>query len=159
MPDAVLTPGLLADELIGVADVVRAAVHGGLGTRPYSVHLVTRTWAGPRRGEPPVVETAAEILPPPSVPQLGANQLHPTGQDEEGQITITEVSGTFTQDELYPKDNPENVEFYWRLTERHGLGSTEHWLLPVARPKFERGDQVGDAIGWRVQLRVVEPPR
>ena len=68
-----LTPGLLADELIGVVDIVRTAVHDALGTRPYTVHTVLRTWSGTRPGDGTVIEVETELVPPPSVPNLGSH--------------------------------------------------------------------------------------
>jgi hypothetical protein len=154
-----LTPGLLADELIGVADVVRSSVHGALGTRPYTVHTVLRTWSGSRPGDGTVFDVETEIVPPPSIPQLGANQMRPTGQDEEGTITATEVSLTYSEDDICRRNLAANEQFYWRLTERHGQNSAPQWFVVAARPKAQRGDQEGDTIGWVIRLRRVEDPR
>ncbi len=158
---SILTPGLLADELVGVADIVHSAVHGALGTRPYSVDVVTRTWSGTRRGEGIVSEVAVPILPAPKWPRLGGNSMRPSGQDEEGSVTVTEISQAYTEAELYhrPQDLAQNVEFYWRTTEAHGLESAERWWVPTSPPKARRGDQEGDTADWEITLRRVEDPR
>ena len=161
MPDAVLTPGLLADDLIGVADAVRGAVHGALGTRPYTVDLVTITWSGARPGDGAPTVVTETIAPAPMLPQYLRDEQRPGGRDEEGIIEVTEISGTYAEAELYrpPGAVPvRNVEFFWRVTESHGQASITRWYVPTAPPKFRRGDEREAQADWTIRLRKVEPP-
>ncbi len=155
-----LQPGVLADELVSVTDEIRGAVHGALGTRPYRVWVVRRSWSGGRRGVGEPVDTETELLPPPRVrrsPQL-EKRLRPAGPEEEGDITLTEVSLTYSEDELYPAARTENAEFFYRLDEGHGHDARPRFFVPREPPQARRGDSQRDAIDWRIELRQVEAP-
>ena len=94
----------LVDELIGVVDEVRGTVHGALGTRPYRVYLLRRSWDGGRPGVGNFTDVETEILPPPMVRPAIDKQLRPAGPEEEGNVVLTDISLTFTEAELYPAE-------------------------------------------------------
>lgn len=150
----------MADCLVSVADDIRGAVHGALGTRPYAVATVLRVWSGSRRGEGIPQLTVTAIEPTPMVEALGANIHRPTGQDEEGEIMVSEISQTYTEAELYHRQGPlrDNEEFYWRIQEGHGLGASTRWYIPSSPPKARRGDMGSDEADWTIELRRVEDP-
>lgn len=161
MPDAVLTPGLLADDLVGVADLVRGTVHEALGTRPYVVDLVTITWSGTRPGDGTASVAVEAVSPAPRVPQYVRDEMRPGGRDEEGTIEVTEISGTYSEAELYKPPGAvlvRNVEFFWRVTDAHGQGARPRWYVPAAPPKSRRGDEKDAQADWSIRLRLVEPP-
>jgi hypothetical protein len=156
MPDAVLNGGLLGDALVGVVDEIRRLIRAELGTRPYTVAIVTRRWSGARAGEGTPTETVLELDPPPMVTDLStAVQLRPTGRDEEGDVQLTEVSLRYTRAELHPNAD-DATEWAYRISDAHGQGFGDEWFTVSGPPRVRRGDQPGDRTDWVVTLKRIE---
>ena len=102
--------GTLAQKLIPVADNVRN-LFTRFGLRAYKVRVVRVRWSGKKRGQGvPHVERTLDILPTPLVEDLSAltEVLEPIGIDETGVVTVSEISGRFTDDQLrYLSDDGE----------------------------------------------------
>jgi hypothetical protein len=118
----------LGQRLIHVADQVRD-LFTAFGLRPYKVRIVRVRWAGGRRGEgAPVIEKTLDLLPTPLITDLsGLTEIvQPVGLDEVGGITLSEVSGRFTEDEL-------------RFVERDGtpMGADEEIFYEIEFPPVE----------------------
>lgn len=158
MPDAILDPTLLADALVGVVDDVHGAVHGALGTRPYRVSVVTRRWSGSHTGEGTCVDSVMPIEPPPEVIRGGTNRFGPAGAEGKNSVTLREVSFRYVEAELYPQDNPANVETVYMLERTFGGGanSDQEFFTAENSPTPERGDLPGDRIGWLVKLHEIQ---
>lgn len=155
MPDSVLDPSVLSDVLSGVVDAVRGEIHGALGTRPYRVYVVTRTWSGPTRGEGSHVETEMELLPPPMVRFTSLHaEAKDAGREEEGSAEISEISLRYSERELWPNFNPL-VEWAIRIDDSRGTGWGPRFFFPEAPPRARRGDQAGDGQDWVLQVKRV----
>ena len=154
-----LTPGVLADDLALVADDIRGSVHSALGTRPYRVVIVQRSWPGGRRGVGTPSDVENEILPAPRVRPMLAKELRPAGGEEEGGVVLTEISlANFTEAELYPHTVAPADEFLYRIDEGHGHGARSRWFVPKSPPRARRGDHERDELDWRIELREVQEP-
>lgn len=158
MPDAILDPALPADALVGVVDRVRGAVHGALGTRPYRVSVVTRRWSGERTGVGTPTDSVMLLVPAPEVDRSGTNSFGPGGAEGRNKVTLHEVSLRYTEAELYPRDNPANVEVVYMLERTFGgdPNASQEFFVVENSPTPERGDKRGDRIGWLVELHEVQ---
>lgn len=110
----------LAQKLIPIADNVRN-LFTRFGMRPYKVRIVRVRWSGGKRGRgAPHVARSIDLLPTPLVEDLSAltEVLEPIGVDETGVVTVSEISGRFTDDQLrYLSDDgappgPDEEVFY-----------------------------------------------
>jgi hypothetical protein len=110
----------LAQELVPVADELRD-LRVQFGLRPYMVHVVRTRWSGGRRGVgQEVVVSDTAILPTPLISDLTGLGLTvtPAALDEVGQITLSEVSGAYTEDQLLgwsdagERPGPDEQVFY-----------------------------------------------
>lgn len=150
-----LTDGLL-DDLIPVIDELRGDLHSEFLVRPYRVFAVLRTYAGAKVGVGEYTESETEITPQPRVLQWGANgghryELEPCGLANVGEIMVTEVSLTYTYDELTGGRNlAKNQQFRIRLKEAQGQGDPTRDFIH-SRPPYK--DREKD-IGWVLWLRV-----
>lgn len=135
----------LARKLIPVADSLRQ-LKTDLGARPYRVRVVRTHWTGGQRGKGVEVEShVLELVPTPLVVDLNALQemLSEVGTVEVGQVTISEISGRYTEDHLLGVDasgnavSPSDSLYYeleiYRLDGQNGqrkrfqLASTPHY--------------------------------
>lgn len=156
MPDATLTAGVLADDLVSVVDDIRGAIHGDLGTRPYRVYLVTRAWSGDRPGLGTLTDAEVEITPAPAVYTAGLRgELRPAGLEEEGELVLDEVSLTFAETELYSPSLTGTERLLYRIDDAHGQSGRSRYYVPNKPPVPQRGDVGDSSIGWRVELRRV----
>jgi hypothetical protein len=92
----------LAQKLIPVADRVRD-LFTKFGMRPYKVRVVRVRWSSGQRGVgTPVIEAALDLLPTPLVQDLTTMTeiVQPIGLDEVGVISVSEISGRFTDAQL-----------------------------------------------------------
>lgn len=117
----------LANRLVRVADRVRQ-IATRLGARPYRVQLAWYQWTGAEVGAGDRREIQRiEILPTPVVASLDRLALSPAGAGiiRIGDVKLTEISGTFTRDELLGKWLPnmhgkevgEPFEFFYEIFE------------------------------------------
>lgn len=151
-----LRPRLLADALVDVVDGIRRCVHGALGTRPYRVDIVTRTWSGQRRGEGVATDKVLTLDPIPAVARTTSDKLSPGGRESSGAIKLTGISLRYSYEELMPKAD-RRTEVAWRLTELHGQRQGVRWFSPDGDPIPRRGDRPGDATDWVVTLHETSP--
>lgn len=92
----------LARRLIPVADSLRD-LRVRFGLRPYRVRVMRTRWTGGQRGiGEEVVSAEMEILPTPLVQDLSAlaEVVEPVGLLEVGSVSISEVSGRYTEEQL-----------------------------------------------------------
>jgi hypothetical protein len=148
---ATLDDDLLADALVGVVDDIRRDVHGALGTRPWSVAIVTRRWSGEQRGEGTARDTVLELDPAPMVRRVTKDRMGPAGRESEGQVTMTQVSLAYGMEELQPRVD-DRSEVAYRLTEAHGQRQAVRWFVLAAEPVPRRGDKDGDETDWYILL-------
>jgi hypothetical protein len=94
--------GSLAFTLRPVVDMIRD-LYTTFGLRPYKVSLVRTSWSGGRRGlGVELVVSSRVILPTPLISDMTslAEIVTPVGLDEFGSVLLSQVSGTFTEDQL-----------------------------------------------------------
>lgn len=92
----------LAQKLIPVADNIRN-LHTRFGLRSYKVAIVRVSWSGGERGRgTPHVKDVRALLPTPLVQDLTTltEVLTPIGLDEVGVVSVSEISGEFTDNQL-----------------------------------------------------------
>lgn len=152
----------LAAKLIPIVDRIRQ-LNTRFGTRSYRVFLVHVQWSGLRRGAgTPQELSRVEILPTPACADLDSvsEVLRPQGRTEEGGLSVTEISGKYSEDDLRgltpdlidvtnPRTLLPNVEFFWEVVEARSASPA-----PVRR-RFTLGAAPSlskDTIQWRVQL-------
>lgn len=129
-----------------------------LGARPYRVFLVRTRWSGKKRGQG--VETVIddeEVTPPPKVEAMSGVQLQllDVGLDEQGGLSISEISPRYTENQLFGRNQDgsglaENETFSWEITLMKGDGTDAY-----RRRRFMiRGTPSYDATGlqWRVSV-------
>ena len=125
----------LQQSLIGklrpVADNIRDLATR-VGLRPYQVFIIQTRWAGDYRGDgvDEVISTL-ELLPTPKVEDLGSlnERVGPVGVEEVGNVLITGISASYTEDELrgwtaegIPPD--ANVSVFWEVNYPRETGTT-----------------------------------
>jgi hypothetical protein len=92
----------LAQKLIPVADNIRN-LFTRFGLRPYKIAIVRVRWSGGRRGRGvPTVVSSTALLPTPMVQDLSTlvEVASPVGLDETGAIVVSQISGSYTDDDL-----------------------------------------------------------
>lgn len=157
MPLATFTPGVLTEDLVGLADDVRG-IYTELGARPHRVFVVRRAWTGPRVGEGTLVDAETEILPRPAVLTAGLHgELRPAGLEEEGDIVVSEISLTWTEPELFSPTLAAGEQHLFRLDDAHGQLGRSRYYVPSGPPVAVWGDQVrDDVLGWTLHLKRAE---
>lgn len=149
--NSTLDTSKLGDKLIDVVDNVRRKIHAKLGTRPWTVAIVTRRWSGEERGVGTPTVTVLELDPTPMVKANIRDRMGPAGREEAGSVVLTGVSLRYTEAELAPKvDN--RTEVAYRLTEGHGQYKKTRWCVIAGTPVARRGDQPGDGTDWYIVL-------
>lgn len=146
----------LADVLVGVVDGIRRQVHGALGTRPWTVAVVTRRWSGDVAGVGTPTLNVLELDPPPNVKRVTRDRLGPAGREAAGSVVLTGVSLSYEQSELQPKVDAR-TEVAFRITEAHGTGQKTRWFVLAADPVARRGDNSGDGTDWYLVLNETSP--
>lgn len=140
-----------SDRLIGVVDGIRRRVHGALGTRQWSVSVVTRRWSGVVRGDGTPSVTILDLDPDPRVEFGGQDKMSPTGRESSKRITLTGVSLRYTRAQLEPKTDAV-TEIAYRLTDKRGQEQGLVWAVLVSSPIARRGDVAGDSSDWKITL-------
>ena len=153
MPNSILDSSLV-DTLVPIINDLRASLHADFGDRPFTCHLIKRTWSGGRVGSGTVtVNSTVEIPGPPKVSKYDLRgRLVPCGLDEDGEIVLTEVPLTFTEAELWSPTLADGQEYLYRLTDAHGQGIKTRYFVAAAPPTPDREMD----IGWIVRLNKVE---
>ena len=152
----------LANKLIGVADSLRD-LNTKFGGRPYIVRIIRTLWTEGRRGIGEEVLTFERlILPTPLVSDLSgiAEILQPVGMAEDGGVSVSQISGRYTEEELRGFDaegHPPNLDekFWWEIEfPRLNGHSVKRRFSLRAQPNYS-------AFGfqWSVILETVDQER
>jgi hypothetical protein len=146
----------LADQLIPVADGIRD-LYTQFGLRPYTVRIITVSWSGGDVGVGvPSVVNNLHLLPTPKIIDLGniTEIAQPVGLDEVGSVEVSEISGSYTEDQLRGLDYAGNTQtvdidmFYeiQMLQPNAQLGAARRFQLRGA-PQY-----LADKFQWVVRL-------
>jgi hypothetical protein len=153
--DAALDNEVLVDSLVAdVIDGLREELHPQFGVRAYRLYRVIRTWSGAIAGEGTFADLAHELRPQPLVSVWdGMRYVQAAcGLEQLGDVKLTEVSLTYTFDQLTGRPLAANKEVFIALGEAHGQGQPTT-LYTHARPPFV--DRMKN-MGWDVLLRRVQ---
>jgi hypothetical protein len=141
----------LVDSLLSTVDDLRGSLNTDMGTRQWRVYVQRRTYASGVVGSGAWTATEIELTPAPLVaPDDRTFNDSPGGRDEGGFVTLSEVSLTYTEDEL----NPPYIlgsEIFYRLAEAHGQSQADRLFQLADPPKADRVE----TIGWIIRLREV----
>lgn len=152
----------LTTRLVPVVDKIRQ-LYTMFGINSYRVFLVHVQWSGGRIGEGQGIEIAKrEILPTPRVSAMSSTTeiLHAVGVQEEGGITISQISAKYTEDDLMgrtpdmvepalPRTNGRGTEFFYEIVENRPSTPqpVRRMYVPNAAPALSR-----DSFQWTVSL-------
>ena len=153
----------LVAEFVPLADELRDMLTS-FGMRPYTVHLVRIHWSGRERYEGTATVIADDpILPTPKLTSLDAlaEVLHVIGLDEHGSVQVSQISGSYTEDDLRGQGaGGEPVaatdEFFYEIMFPRPDG------LPGERRRFSlSGTPIYDAgrLQWTVRLEKADQDR
>lgn len=148
----------LIDSLGGVVDCVRD-LYTTLGLRTYEVSLVWTRWTGGERGVGnEFVVQVLPLLPTPKLSDLSSLelQLKEIGSNEQGTLTVTELSSRYTEDLLLGRAGPlvsgeaipPDVNFFWEvfLPSKRGEGIRRRFT-PASAPSKRP-----DSFDWEIRL-------
>lgn len=129
----------LRDDLIGVVDGIRRdVIDGDLGLRLHTVQIRRRTWSGAKLGLGDATDELVTLDPRPRVRVTLDVPSTEAGKREVGDLVVSRISATYTEDDLFPRDLPSNVEFCWLID------GDEY--VPAAKPEQR-------FLGWSIRLR------
>lgn len=143
----------LVDDLVPLVDDLRG-LHTTFGTRPYTVHLVRTKWSGGDRGSgTESVTSDLAITPTPLVSETDAltQVFSPVGRGEQGDLTIGEISLTYTEAQLLPRDVAVDEQFFYEVRETTGV---RRRLFPTSAP-YRNTSQ----MGWTIRVGVQDQGR
>ena len=152
---ATLDPSVLVDSLVpDVIDGLREDLHPAFGVRAYRVYRVIRTWGGKIVGEGTFTDDAGELRPQPRVKVWdGLRYVQATcGIRELGDVQLTEVSLTYSAEQLEPRSLKRNQECFFAIGEGNGQGTPLRVWTHTAPPFIDREKD----MGWALFLRRVE---
>lgn len=152
---ATLDPNVLVDSLVpDVIDGLREELQPAFGIRAYRVYRVIRTWGGKDVGEGGYTDDAGELRPQPRVKMWnGLRYVQAVcGIRELGDVMITEVSLTYSAEDLEPRSLARNQELFFAIGEANGQGSPIRLWTHTAPPFIDREKD----MGWALNLRRVE---
>lgn len=152
-----LDPDVLVDSLVtDVIDGLRGDLHPQFGVRPYRVFAVRRSWTGGEIGVGAPLDRETELEPQPRVQNLGRYEQTPGGINESGEVKVTEVSLTYSFEELTGEGAQLSAGEEWliRIDDGAGQGNPSRWFTH-ARPPFV--DREKD-MGWVLYLRTLDQP-
>lgn len=152
---ATLSQSVLVDSLVpDVIDGLREDLHPAFGVRAYRVYRVIRTWTGKSAGEGRHTDDAAELRPQPRVSVWsGLKYVQATcGIRELGDVQLSEVSLTYTDEQIDPRTLGKNQEAFFAIGEAHGQASPLRVWAHTAPPFIDREK----TMGWLMFLRRVE---
>lgn len=142
-----------ADRLSKAIDRVRRRVHGVLGTRTYRVQRVIRSWSAGVLGEGTPSLDVLELEPRPLVELTNRDRHNPAaGRESVGDLVITQVSLSYSVDQLQPKLAP-GQECAYRIIDMGGQQQPDQWAVLAADPISRRGDRQGDNSDWKLILK------
>ena len=150
----------LVDSLLSVVDDLRGSLHPDMGVRQWRVFRRTRTWSGARRGAGTFTDVDFEILPQPLV-RVDANsaqtdklryELQQAGLNEEGGVALSEISLTYTEDELTGRPIADNAEVFYVLRDAHGQEIRDRYYTLAEPPMPDRVK----TIGWLMKLTIAD---
>jgi hypothetical protein len=127
----------LRDDLIPVIDETRDLVED-LGLRLHVVKTRRRSWSGGEPGSGTPTDTDTTLTPAPKVsePSPGVVAAAP-GRYEQGDLFISKVSATYTQDEL----------------DGGTIGGDEEWWILVDDEPYRVVAATERAFEWRLHVR------
>ena len=151
-------PNTLAQRLIPCVDHIRD-LYTKFGVRPYIIRQVWTRWSQGERGEgvEDVVRTVM-ILPTPRIDALTALDKQSTviGDEEFGELMVSEISGRYTEDELCGRGPQgesiaDDLNFYYEIEfpDQHN----EHG--PATRRRFSVSgvpSYSADTFQWKMLL-------
>lgn len=152
----------LARRFIGLADSLRDLLTR-FGLRAYKVAIVRVEWSGGRRGRgTAAVVDEKVLLPTPKISSLDAlaEVLQPAGLEELGTILLTQISGTFTEEDLrgYSVDGdaiPANQEFFYEVEFFPNEGAAQkRRFYPKGAPTYFPGK-----LQWQIRLEKANEDR
>lgn len=155
---ATMNNTILVDRMAQKADSIRDNLHEKFGVRAFDVKLVTRTWDGGGIGLGSSTDAAVTLDPKPMVESWNGQKWVPFqfGLVNEGKIRITEVSLTYTYEELTKETAvgsasclAANQEFFWQIEGAHGQLFPAVAYMLDGRPYPDRIE----TIGWVVILK------
>jgi hypothetical protein len=151
---AILDPNVLVDDLISTIDELRNDLHTQFGVRAYRVYRVTRTWTGSMVGDGSPVDVEVELAPQPLVHPFASlsNRLEPCGLNEAGYVEVTEVSLSYTFDELGAGEPAMGAQSLIKIVEAHGQLQPARYFTHNQPPYPDRIDD----MGWVLNLVKVE---
>jgi hypothetical protein len=142
----------LVDDLVPVVDSLRADLYQSMGNRQFNVHVIKRRWSGAERGDGDVtVLSDITLSPMPNFVDETTWELMSHGRVEEGEAGLTEVSLTYSEDELTGGTLAVNEECYLAVVDARGQGVTPMYFV-ISRPPVTDRDQ---NIGWVLALKRV----
>jgi hypothetical protein len=157
--------GTLARDFVGLADDLRDMLTQ-FGLRTYRVTIVRVRWSGGRRGRGAASVVSEEpILPTPKISSLEALQelAQSVGVDELGAIDLSQISGTYTEDQLRGfRDGdgiPADEEFFYEIEffptdSANSGGSKKRRFFPRGAPTYFPG-----RLQWSVRLEKANEDR
>lgn len=163
-----LTPQQLANtlaaKLVPTADKLRD-LQTRFGIRTYQVRIIKTRWTGGYRGDGvEVLLSSTDILPTPLVDSIsnlneGAQSY---GLVEDGSITISEISGRFTEWQLMgwvndttPPADDEQVFWEVEYPQLDGSGlARKRRFLPITAPAYN-----AEQLQWTLTLQRSQPER
>jgi hypothetical protein len=161
-PSSIQLNRTLGQKLIPVADRLRD-LFTRFGLRPYKVRVVRVRWSGGTRGiGAPIVERTLDLLPTPLVVDLTTmtEVVQPVGLDEIGSITVSEISGRFTDYQLRmldpngrEPDPDEEVYYEIEFPKPDGTSDKRKFWLRSA-PHYHAG-----RFYWQVRLEKAHQDR
>lgn len=143
---ATMNSDVLVDSLVpDVIDGLREELHPAFGVRAYRVYRVIRTWSGARPGEGSFVDDAAELRPQPRVSVWdGFRYVQAVcGINELGDVKLTEVSLTYTAEQIDPKSLAHNQEFFIAIGDAHGQATPVRLWAHKMPPFIDRERDMG----------------
>ena len=146
MPGSATLGTNLIDDLVPDVDDLRGDLNADFGTRPFRCWTVKRSWSGEQQGEGDYIDVVAEILPAPRVRSWDGYKwvMTPLGTHEDGLIEVSEISLSYTFNELSTQGLRPNQQFFFVLGEVHGQGSPLR-ILKQSKPPFPDREKT---IGW-----------
>ncbi len=155
----------LVDALAPTIDCVRD-LYTELGLRSYQVSLVWTRWTGGERGRGnEYIVEVLPLLPTPKLSELTGleQELKEIGLNEQGNLTVSELSLRFTEDLLMGRGGPlppgqpipPDVNFFWEvyLPEKRGSGIRRRFF-PASAPSRNGGE-----FEWSITLKEQEGQR
>jgi hypothetical protein len=149
---ATLDPNVLVDSLVpDVIDGLRRDLHPQFGVRPYNVTIVKREWSGLMLGEGTFTDTETLIDPQPRIPRWDGYgyQMVPTGLENDGGIKVTEVSLSYTWDELTGGSLEPNEQVFVKVSDATGAGMPDQVFIHAKPPYIDRERD----MGWVLWLK------